>query len=140
MHPHFRDEETEAQKDCSNFKAKGPPPAVWQNCKLDPVMAPKLPPRPRPDQELFKLGPEVFCRHKMRGCHVWPAGKPVGVGALWSDRWRQWVVCVTAPWQGPQQWLVSDRLWVSETGFTEIKRTGRSRAGVVLLCFFPARV
>lgn len=51
MHPHFRDEETEAQKDCSNFKAKGPPPAVWQNCKLDPVMAPKLPPRPRPDPE-----------------------------------------------------------------------------------------
>lgn len=59
-----------------------------------------------PRSGVFKLGPEIFCRHRMSGCRVWPTGKPVGVGVLWSDRWRQWVACATAPWQGPLQWLV----------------------------------
>lgn len=33
---------------------------------------------PPPDGELFILGPEIFRRHKRRGCHAWPTVTPVG--------------------------------------------------------------
>lgn len=45
-------------------------------------------------------------------------------------------VCHSRPHRGHCSGWFSDRLWVSETGFTKITRTGRSRAGVLSVAGF----